>query len=77
MKVISPELGEELTLLYAKLPAAYQRAVAALHTDPPGHALEGEALARFLKADGQASAIVRRIKEIQGEQVQIRHYRRG
>jgi hypothetical protein len=66
-RIISPELGAELKQLYAELPAAYQRAAAALRTDPPGHLLEGESLARFLAADAAASTIVRRIKEIQGE----------
>jgi hypothetical protein len=35
--------------------------------DPPGHIQEGEALARFLAEEEKVAAIVRRIKEIQGE----------
>ena len=64
VKLISPELGEELKRLYAELPDAYKRAAGALRTN--GQPLEGAALQRFLEEDAKAGKIVRRIKEIQG-----------
>lgn len=63
---ITPEEGEELTRLYAEWPIAHERAMKALMTEPPYHRLEGETLERFLQEDAKVSAIVRRIKEIQG-----------
>ena len=65
VKIISPELGIELKRLYADLPAAYKRAAEALRTH--GEPLEGELLRRFLEEDAKVAAIVKRIKEIQGE----------
>jgi hypothetical protein len=65
-KIIDPQLGAELQRLYAEYPVASARAAAALRTDPPGHYLEGEGLRRFLAEDAKVTAIVRRIKEIQG-----------
>ena len=65
--IISIKLEAELRRLYAELPNAHARAAAALRTDPPGHVLEGEALAHFLAGEEKIAAIVRRIKEIQGE----------
>lgn len=65
MKIISPELGEELKRLYADLPLAYQRAANALRTN--GLPLEGELLRLFLEEDAKAAEIVRRIKEIKGQ----------
>jgi hypothetical protein len=66
--IISIKLEAELRRLYAELPNAHARAAADLRTDPPGHVLEGEALARFLAEEEKIAAIVRRIKEIQGEE---------
>ena len=66
-KIVAPELGEELRRLRAELLEAQERAAAALRTNPPGHVLEGAALARFRTEDEKVAAIVRRIKEIQGE----------
>ncbi len=65
--IISIKLEAELRRLYAELPNAHARAAAALRTAPPGHVLEGEALAHFLAGEEKIAAIVRRIKEIQGE----------
>jgi hypothetical protein len=65
--IISIKLEAELRRLYAELPNAHARAAAALRTDPPGHVLEGEALAHFLAGEEKIAAIVLRIKEIQGE----------
>ncbi len=67
VRLISPELGEELARLYAELPVAYSRAAEALKTEAPFHRLEGAALQRFMDEDAKAAAIVKRIKEIQGE----------
>jgi hypothetical protein len=64
--VISPKEVAELQRLYIELPQAYRRAAAALRTDPPGHSLEGKALARFLEADRKAGDIMRQIKKILG-----------
>ena len=61
-----PEKAAELEKLYAELPDAYKRAASALRTDPPAHILEGSALQRFLEEDAKVSAIIHRIKEIQG-----------
>jgi hypothetical protein len=65
--IISIKLEAELRRLYAELPNAHARAAAVLRTDPPGHVLEGEAFAHFLAGEEKIAAIVRRIKEIQGE----------
>lgn len=64
--IITPAEGEELKRLYAEWPAANERAINALKTEPPYHQLEGEALERFLQEDAKVGAIVRRIKEILG-----------
>ena len=63
-KVITPEEGAELRQLYADLPEANKRVAEALRTN--GQPLEGEALRRLMVEDEKASAIVRRIKELQG-----------
>lgn len=63
-KIISPELGAELKRLYADLPKAQKRVSDALRTG--GVPLEGQALAKLMKAHDEESAIVRRIREICG-----------
>jgi len=65
--IISVKLAAELRRLYTELANAHARAAHALHVDPPGHIQEGEALARILAGEEKIAAIVRRIKEIQGE----------
>jgi hypothetical protein len=65
--IISVKLAAELRRLYTELANAHARAAHALHMDPPGHIQEGEALARILVGEEKIAAIVRRIKEIQGE----------
>ena len=65
--IISVKLVAELRRLYTELANAHARAAQALHMDPPGHIQEGEALARILAGEEKIAAIVRRIKEIQGE----------
>jgi hypothetical protein len=65
--IISVKLVAELGRLYTELANAHARAAHALHMDPPGHIQEGEALARILAGEEKIAAIVRRIKEIQGE----------
>jgi hypothetical protein len=64
VKIISPELGAELRRLYAELLLANERAAEALRTN--GEPLEGEAYKRFMDEEDKVTAIVRRIKEIQG-----------
>jgi hypothetical protein len=64
-KIISLELGEELALLYNELPTAYQRAAAALRTEPSARIFEGPRIRTVLGQDAKAAAIVRRIREIQ------------
>ncbi len=66
--IISVKLEAELRRLYTELPNAHARAASALRTDPPGHILDGEALASFLAGEEKIAAIVRRIKAIQGEE---------
>ena len=64
VKVISPEAGAELARLWEEYPKAHARALAAFMTN--GAPLEGDLLRCFLEEDAKVSAIVRRIKEIQG-----------
>jgi hypothetical protein len=63
IKHLDPMLAEELRQLYAALPDAAVRVLAALKTDP-GRVLEGPALAHFEIEDAKLAAIIRRIKEI-------------
>ena len=56
----------ELTALYEELRNAELRAAEALGEVPNGHALEGEAAARFEEADNEVAALRRRIGEIEG-----------
>jgi hypothetical protein len=65
--VISPKEAAELQRLYVELPQAIRRAGGALRTEPPGHNLEGEALARFLEADRKVGDIMRQIRKILGD----------
>jgi hypothetical protein len=65
VKVISLELGAELRRLWEEYPVANARALAAFMIR--GKPLDGELLRRFLEEDAKVAAIVRRIKEIQGE----------
>jgi hypothetical protein len=62
----TPEQKAELHLLRAELTAELDRAMAAIDSEVPGHALEGEALARLESAEKTIAAIRKRIKEIQG-----------
>ena len=64
-ETITPEEAAELERLYAELPQAYERAAAALRTEPR-HRLEGASLARFMEEEEKVATIVRRIKEILG-----------
>ena len=57
-------LAIELWELRARLRRAHEHAAAALNADLPGRR-PGEALQRFLAADADIAAIVRRIKKIQ------------
>ena len=57
-------LAAELRELRARLRRAHEHAAAALNANLPGRR-PGEALQRFLAADAEITAIVRRIKEIQ------------
>jgi hypothetical protein len=57
-------LAAELRELRARLRRAHEHAAAALDASPPGRQ-PGEALKRFLAADAEVVAIVRRIKQIQ------------
>jgi hypothetical protein len=57
----------ELQRLYVELPQAIRRAAGTLRTEPPGHNLEGEALARFLEADRKVGDLMRQIKKILGD----------
>ena len=66
--IISVKLADELRRLYIQLPNAHARAAAVLRADPPSHMLEGKALARFLAEEEKVASIVRRIKEIHGEE---------
>ncbi len=56
----------ELAALYKELHEAEMRAGSALGAVPDGHALEGEAAARFEEADNEVAALRRRIDEIEG-----------
>lgn len=58
------DLAVELWELRAKLCRARKHAAAALNASLPGRQ-PGEALRRFLAADAEVAAIMRRIKEIQ------------
>lgn len=49
--VISPEEGAELQRLYAELPEAQKRVLAAIKTSPPSHELTAEGLARWIEAE--------------------------
>jgi hypothetical protein len=62
-KPLTPEQGAELKRLYVDLAAAYSRAATALRLT--GRPLEGAALEWLMEEDGKATAIIRRIKEIQ------------
>jgi hypothetical protein len=64
--VISPEEGAELQRLYAELPEAQKRVLAAIKTSPPSHELTAEGLAQWIEAERAEGAIIRRIKEILG-----------
>ena len=64
---ISPKEAAELQRLYVELPQAIRRAAGALRTEPPGRNLEGDALGRFLEADGKVGDIMRQIKKILGD----------
>lgn len=66
MTVITPEEGEELQRLYAELPEAHARVAAALRTDPPAYQQTSEQHARLIEAERAVSAILNRIKELQG-----------
>ena len=57
-------LAAELRDLRARLRRAHEHAAAALDASPPGRR-PGVALKRFLDADAEVVAIVRRIKQIQ------------
>jgi hypothetical protein len=61
---ISPEEAAQLRRLYAEAHEASKRAADALRTNPPGHILEGEALARFAAEEKKIGDIMRWIKEI-------------
>jgi hypothetical protein len=63
---INPREAAELRRLYVELPQAIRRAAGALRTEPPSHNLEGEALARFLEADGKVGDLMRQIQKILG-----------
>lgn len=65
MPKIDISLEAELKWLNAELTEARRRAAAALRIEPPGHMLEGAALARALAEEGKVAALVRRIKQIQ------------
>jgi hypothetical protein len=58
------EEGEELRQLYADLPNAHQRAASALRTNGRPH--DADLRHRFMIEDQKVSAIIQRIKEIQG-----------
>lgn len=60
----SSSLAAELWGLRARLRRAHERAAAALDASSPGRR-PGEALKRFLAANAEIVATVRRIKEIQ------------
>jgi hypothetical protein len=64
---ITPAEAKELTRLYQELGVADQRALDALQTDPPGHALEGETLARLAAADKAVGEIMKEIRAIWGD----------
>jgi hypothetical protein len=64
---ITPAEAKELARLYQELGIASQRALDALRTDPPGHKLEGEALARFAAADKAVGEIMKEIRAIRGD----------
>jgi hypothetical protein len=66
-RVISPEREEELRRLHDELAKANARAAKARMTDPPGQILEGKALAHVEEENANIAAILRQIKEIQGE----------
>ena len=57
-------LAIELRELRARLRHAHEHVTAAMNVDLPGRR-SGDALQRFLAADAEVAAIVRRIKEIQ------------
>jgi len=60
-----PAQASELKRLYVDLAVAYTRAAASLRAD--GFPLESVALGRLMDEDEKAAAIVRWIKEIQGQ----------
>lgn len=61
---LTHEEAAELRRLNTELVNALQRVTDALHTEAPGHALEGEALARVEAAEKTVAAIQDRIKAI-------------
>jgi hypothetical protein len=65
IKIVTPEELEELERLKAQLPRAVI-AAAPPPTNPPGHLMEGEPLARWVAAEAEVVRIQKRIREIEG-----------